>query len=208
MIACATLEKTEEDVVMTIAFSTDKRYYTAADLSSMGLSYYRINRLIDEGKLVKLANKVYENTSYVGDESDFAVVAAYAPKSILCMMTAARFYGLTTFLPDTVDVAIERSMKISKLPEWPNITVWYFPETRYKTGIRTVTDETGTYRMYDVEKTVVDILYHRNKVGIEETKEVLVQYLRREDRDLVRLRRYAEELGCGKILQTYLEVLL
>ena len=62
--------------------------------------------------------------------------------------------------------------------------------------------------MYDVEKTVVDVLYYRNKIGIEETKEILKNYLNRNDRDLVRLHRYAQELGCGKILRTYLEVLL
>ena len=55
---------------------------------------------------------------------------------------------------------------------------------------------------------LVDILYYRNKVGIEETKEVLKNYLGREDRNLIKLHRYAEELGCSKILGTYLEVLL
>ena len=33
------------------------------------------------------------------------------------MMSAARFYGLTTYLPDSVDIAIEHSMKISTYPE-------------------------------------------------------------------------------------------
>ena len=124
------------------------------------------------------------------------------------MMTAARFYGLTTYLPDAVDVAIERSMKVTTLPEWPSINIWYFPQMRYERGLSTITDGTGEYRMYDVEKTVVDILYYRNKIGIEETKEVLKNYLGRDDRNLISLHRYADELGCGKILATYLEVLL
>ena len=123
-------------------------------------------------------------------------------------MTAARSYGLTTFLPDAVDIAIERNMKISTLPDWPNINIWYFPEKRYNSGITSITDTTGEYPIYDVEKTVIDILYYRNKVGIEETKEILKNYLARADRNLIQLRRYADALGCGKILTTYLEVLL
>jgi hypothetical protein len=55
---------------------------------------------------------------------------------------------------------------------------------------------------------VIDILYYRNKVGIEETKEVLKKYLAQPDRNLIQLRRYADTLGCEKILGTYLEVLL
>ena len=193
---------------MNITLSSSKRFYSFTELNEMGLSYYKINRLIRYGKLVKLANNVYENQNFNGDESDFSVVAAYAPKAVFCMMTAARYHGLTTFLPDVIDIAIERSMKVSTLPEWPDVKVWYFPAARFGSGVITISDETGTYRMYDVEKTVVDILYYRNKVGIEETKEVLKNYLGREDRNLIKLHRYAEELGCSKILGTYLEVLL
>ncbi len=64
------------------------------------------------------------------------------------------------------------------------------------------------FPVYDIEKTVVDTLYYRNKIGIEETKEILKNYLMREDRDLIKLHKYADALGCGKILGFYLEVLI
>jgi len=193
---------------MTLKLPADRHFLAVSDLLSAGFSYYKINKLVAEGKLIKLNNKMYENTAYSGEVSDFSVVSAYAPKGILCMMTAVRYYALTTYLPDSVDIAIERNMKISTMPEWPSINIWYFPEKRYNTGIVRIADAAGEYRIYDIEKTVIDILYYRNKVGIEETKEVLRNYLARPDRDLIRLRRYADTLGCKKILGTYLEVLL
>ena len=185
-----------------------QRFYSITELLAAGLTYYKINRLVDEGWLTKLNNKIYENMSYEGEESDFALASVYAPKGVVCMMSAARFYGLTTFLPEAVDIAIERNMKISTLPNWPKINVWYFPEKRYSAGMRSASDGVCEFPIYDVEKTVVDILYYRNKVGIEETKEVLKNYLRSEERNLVKLRRYADALGCKKILGTYLEVLI
>ena len=193
---------------MTLKLPADRHFLAVSDLLSAGFSYYKINKLVAEGKLIKLNNKMYENTAYSGEVSDFSVVSAYAPKGILCMMTAVRYYALTTYLPDSVDIAIERNMKISTMPEWPSINVWYFPEKRYNSGIVRIADAAGEYRIYDIEKTVIDILYYRNKVGIEETKEVLRNYLARPDRDLIRLRRYADTLGCKNILGTYLEVLL
>lgn len=193
---------------MTLTLPADRHFLAVSDLLSAGFSYYKIKKLVAEGKLIKLNNKMYENTAYSGEVSDFSVVSAYAPKGILCMMTAVRYYALTTYLPDSVDIAIERNMKISTMPEWPSINVWYFPEKRYNSGIVRIADAAGEYRIYDIEKTVIDILYYRNKVGIEETKEVLRNYLARPDRDLIRLRRYADTLGCKKILGTYLEVLL
>lgn len=47
-----------------------------------------------------------------------------------------------------------------------------------------------------------------NKVGIEETKEILTNYLARQDRNINKLYRYAEKLSCLKILKIYLEVLV
>ena len=123
-------------------------------------------------------------------------------------MSAARFYNLTTFLPDGIDIAIERSMKISTIPDWPTFHVWYFSKKRYESGIITASDGTAEFLIYDKEKTVADILFYRNKIGIEETKEIITNYLSLPDRNLNQLHRYAEILGCNKILSTYLEVLL
>ncbi len=193
---------------MRLMLSADRHYLSVSDLLAAGFSHYRINKLVSEGKLVKLNRQIYENTSYNGEMTDFSVVSAYAPRGILCMMTAARYYMLTNTLPDAVDIAIGRSMKISTLPEWPSVHVWYFPEKRYQTGITTITDAAGVYRIYDIEKTVIDLLYYRNKIGIEEISEVLKNYLASSGRDLVRLHSYADMLGCGEILRRYLEVLL
>ena len=186
----------------------NRQFLTARELQGQGFSHYIINQMVANGNLVKLNNKVYENTAYTGDASDFGYIAAYAPNSVVCLMSAARFYNLTTFLPDGIDIAIERSMKISTIPDWPTFHVWYFSKKRYESGIITASDGTAEFLIYDKEKTVADILFYRNKIGIEETKEIITNYLSLPDRNLNQLHRYAEILGCNKILSTYLEVLL
>jgi len=192
----------------TNPLSSEQRFYSVNDLRELGLSYYKINKMVEQHLLSKMNNKMYENATYSGDDSDYVSAMAYIPKGVICMMSAARWYGLTNYLPDVVDIAIERDMKVSTLPEWPRLHIWYFPEKRYETGIISEKDEGGEFRIYNVEKTVVDILYYRNKIGIEETREILKNYLSRADRNLPDLHRYADKLGCGKTLRTYMEVLL
>ena len=186
----------------------DRHVYSISELLAAGLSYYKISKLVSMGKLVKLNNKMYENTTYKGEESDFALASVYAPKGVVCMMSAARYYGLTTYLPDGVDMAIDRDMKISTLPDWPQINIWFFSKQRYSTGVTILSDNACQFPIYDIEKTVADILYYRNKIGIEETKEIIKKYLSKDDRNLIKLHRYADNLGCKKILATYMEVLL
>lgn len=186
----------------------DQMIFSVDELKKAGYSHYKINQFVEDGTLLKLNKKYYENTEYNGEESDFYYVQAYAPKGVVCLMSAASYYNLTTFRPDSVDVAIQRKAKISTMPDWPVLSVYYYADDRFKTGIETVQEGRNHFKIYDVEKTVVDIVCFREKVGIEETKEILVNYLRRKDRNLNRLLRYAEMLKCGEVMKTYLEVLV
>ena len=186
----------------------DQKIISMQELKSKGLSQYKVSKLVEKGKLKKLNKNYYENTDYHGEESDFYYVEAYAPTGVICLLSAAVYYNLTTYIPDAVDVAIPRKAKVSTMPEWPHMNVHYFTDERYEQGITKVVEDKNEFRIYDIEKTVVDIVYYREKVGIEETKEILVTYLHRRDRNLNRLLKYAELLKCGKIMKQYLEVLV
>lgn len=186
----------------------DQMIFSVDELKAAGFSHYKINQLVEDGTLLKLNKKYYENTSYQGEESDFYYVPAYAPKGVVCLMSAASYYNLTTYRPDSIDVAIQRKAKISTTPDWPSLSVYYYADDRFEVGVETVWEGKNQFKIYDIEKTVVDIVFFREKVGIEETKEILVNYLRRKDRNLNRLLRYAELLKCGEVMKTYLEVLV
>ena len=199
-----------EVIVMSkdVMLANDQMIFSIEELKKEGFSHYKINQMVEEGRLLKLNKRFYENVKYQGEESDFYYVSAYAPKGVVCLMSAAAYYNLTTYRPDAVDVAIQRKSKISTMPDWPTLSVYYYADKRFETGIRNVQEGKNQFRIYDIEKTVVDIVFFREKIGIEETKEVLINYLRRSDRDLNRLLRYAELLKCSDVLKTYLEVLV
>lgn len=54
----------------------------------------------------------------------------------------------------------------------------------------------------------VTIIYYRNKLGIEETSEILRNYMKRKDRQIDKLYNYSKALRCEKIVRTYLEILI
>lgn len=191
-----------------IALEENQKYYTTSELKDRGYSYYKIGRMEENGQLHRINRTTYENLSYKGDENDFINAAAYVPDGVICLMSAARYYGLTNFLPDVVDIAIDRKKKVSTLPSWPEIKIFYFDPSRMDTGVTEITEGGDSFRIFDIEKTVVDIIYYRNKIGIEETSEVLRNYLKRQDRQIDRLYTYAKMLRCESIVRTYLEVLV
>lgn len=186
----------------------NKKFITTAELKDMGYSYYKIGKLEKDGLLHRINRSTYENLSYKGDENDFFSAEAFVPNGVICLMSAARYYELTNFLPDSVDVAIERKKKVVTLPDWPEIKIFYFDPVRMDLGATEVREGDNVFHIFDIEKTVVDIIYYRNKIGIEETSEVLKNYLKRRDRQIDRLYAYAKRLRCEKVVRTYLEVLI
>lgn len=194
---------------MTIKdINNNQLIYTVKELINDGYTHYKINKLVDEGKLKKLNKCHYENNDFSGDFNDFYYVNAYIEDGVICLMSAASYYGLTTFRCESIDVAIERKKKVSTLPSWPNIKVHYYTDERHTIGINIITDNNNVFKIYDIEKTVIDIIYYREKIGIEETKEILLNYLRRKDKDLNKLIRYSKKLKCSDVLNKYLEVLV
>lgn len=191
-----------------IVLPKGQKIFSMHELKSEGLSEYKIRKLASEKKLIKLNKSYFENAEYTGAESDFYYVKAYAPEGIICLLSAAVYYQLTVYIPDAVDIAIPRKAKISAMPQWPQFNVHYYTEQRYRLGIMNVSEGRNGFQIYNVEKTVVDIIYYREQVGIEETREILENYLRRKDRNINLLMKYAELMKCEKVTRQYLEVLV
>lgn len=188
--------------------SNEQLIFSIQELKDKGLSYYKINQLVKQGILIKLNKNYYENTNFDGEESDFYYAYAYVPNGVICLLSAAVHYNLSTHRPDAIDIAIPRKARVSTLPEWPELKIYYFTDERFSVGAEIIEVGKNKFRIYDIEKTVVDIVFYREKMGVEETKEVLSNYLHRKDRNLNKLIRYAEMLKCEDTINKYLEVLI
>ena len=61
--------------------SDDQKIFSMKELKDKGYTQYKVSKLVDEGKLVKLNKSFYENTAYQGEDSEFYYVEAYAHES-------------------------------------------------------------------------------------------------------------------------------
>ncbi len=185
-----------------------RQFITREELYNSGLSAYKIRNLVAHGQLLQIHPDYFENPQYSEDINDFHYVRIFAPKGVICLISAAIFHGLTTSRALQIDVALPRNSRIPKSPEWPAMQYYLFSGDRYHTGIDTIGDENNYFRIYNAEKTVCDILFYRNKLGFETAMEILKKYLKKRGRDINLLMSYAEKLRCGRLLREYLEVML
>ena len=172
-------------------------------------SFYKINQLVSAGKLGRVNRSYYENMEYNGEINDFYVVPAYSDeKGIICLMSAAAYYELTTERPTQIDVALPRRSRVPQSPDWPLMQFYLFSDQRYKVGVEKVNADGNPFYIYDMEKTVCDVIFYRNKLGFEPAVEVIKKYLNNQNRDLIRLMRYAGMLRIKTTMKQFLEVLI
>lgn len=171
-------------------------------------THYMINKMVDNKELEKVNKRYYINLLFDGDENDFYYVDVFISNGVICQLSAAVYYELTTYRPHTLDVAVKRNQKVYDLPDYPPMNPIYYSKTRYEFGIVNVETKDGTFKVYDMEKTICDLVFYRNKIDKEIIKEVMNNYVRKHDKDINRLTKYAKQLRVFETLKTYFEVLL
>ena len=87
--------------------------------------------------------------------------------------------------------------------------VYYVNKNLLELGKQTVTDQFGNeIPMYDLERTIVDLVRNRSKFEIQDFNTALKTYAAMPAKNLARLSEYAKAFHVEKILRGYLEVLL
>jgi predicted transcriptional regulator of viral defense system len=162
------------------------------EMKARGFQTRDIKRLVEQGRLVKLKPGLYRLRDIPPHETTGLVEVCLAmPKAVICLTSALAFHELTTFVPTVVSFAIPVSDKPVALGDPPN-QVYFFSVNQYKSGIEYQETSAGHIRVYNTEKTVCDLFRYRNKLGEDLAIEALKEYLKRRQRDLNKLAKFAE----------------
>ena len=182
--------------------------YGIASIQSLldkGVSYHDINKLLANARLVKLKRGVYKWAEM--ETNELVEVSFMIPNSVFCLQTACFFYDLTTSIPSEIHVAIAGDRRVV-LPNYPPVKLYYWNDISLQLGVTTVLVDNQPIQIYDIEKTICDVIRHRQKLGFEVLKEIFKNYLNRSDRDLNRLGQYAQQLNIQNKVEDFIKILL
>jgi predicted transcriptional regulator of viral defense system len=193
-----------------IFFKKNKGYARMKELKLAGFHTRKIKQLLDEGKVEKITAGLYRLAEVCSEGSysqGFIDVCNSMSKGVICLLSALDYHQLSTINPSKVYVALPNKEKRSKI-EYPPVEVFYFRDRFYDCGIEEIVTKTGTFKIYDAEKTLCDIFRYRNKLGDDLALEGLKNYLKRKDADLIKLQDYAVKCRVKSILFPYLKAMV
>lgn len=179
-----------------------KKYMKTGMVCEQGRAQYYVTlQKAKQGDLVRIKRGVYAKEIDLADT--MIDIEAIVPDGILCMFSAWEYYGLTTQIPQQFDIAIKRGRKVI-LPKYPTIKLHNLSDTVLNLGVTTATISGYKVKIFDLEKCVCDAVKFRNKIGMDVCIEIIKNYLKRKDRNISKLTKYAQTLRVAKILDIYL----
>lgn len=179
-----------------------KKYIKTGMVCEQGRAQYYVTlQKAKQGDLVRIKRGVYAKEIDLADT--MIDIEAIVPDGILCMFSAWEYYGLTTQIPQQFNIAIKRGRKVI-LPKYPTIKLHNLSDTVLNLGVTTATISGYKVKIFDLEKCVCDAVKFRNKIGMDVCIEIIKNYLKRKDRNISKLTKYAQTLRVAKILDIYL----
>ncbi|MBS4035168.1 MAG: hypothetical protein KGZ85_11935 [Ignavibacterium sp.] len=190
-------------------FNKHNGYAKMLELRKNGVQTRTIAEAVKIGVIEKVKPGLYKLIDYPWDEhGSFAEVNHANMKAVICLTSAAEYYGLTNFNPSYITVAVPHNTPKFKL-DYPPIKVYYFADSYYSPGIETLKTKSGIVRMYNKEKTIGDLFRYMNKIGEDIAVESLKTYLQnRKERNIPKLIEYAEICGVKKKIEPMIKAIL
>lgn len=167
-------------------------YITVKDLENFGISRNYLSIMAKKGLIERVAKGIYIDSAKI--EDIYYIFSISTPKIIYSHMTALYFHNLSIKAPDSsFDITVTKKYNNSSLKKH---NVFYVDDKLYDVGITEVKTPMGNnVKAYDVERCICDIIRSKKRMDLEHVKYAVKEYLKRKDKDLIKLSKYADVFG-------------
>lgn len=179
-------------------------YITSKELDMFDIHRMYLSIMQEKGLIAKVSSGIYIDTNTI--EDNYYVFGLSMPNVIFSHMTALYFHGLSIKVPnDVYDITVKRSYNSVHLRKH---NVFYVDNDIYELGITEIETPMGNkVKVYDVERCICDIIRSKNRMDLKHIKYSVNEYIKRKDKDLVKLSLYAEKLGIKEVVMNYVGML-
>lgn len=181
-------------------------YITTKELQKNNISRNYLSVLLKEEKIIRISRGYYSLKNGFAD--NFYIVLSKSKKSVFSDATALYFHNLSDRNPSVYDITIPYGYGNSYKDE-KNVNLHYVKKELFDLGLIEMESPFGMkVRVYDIERTICDIIKNKNKMDLEIFTKALKNYIKLKNKDLNKLMRYAQLLKVDKKVREYMEILI
>jgi len=178
------------------------------EIEAMGISREYLRKLHKQSIVQRIGYGLYSLPDGELTEHRTIVEACKrVPHGVVCLLSALRFYDLTTQLPFEIWLAIDRKAWRPRESSIP-LRIVRFSGPALEAGVEEHEIEGVRVRVYNLAKTVVDCFKYRNKIGLDVALEALREGWRERRFTMDDLWRYGKICRVTNVMRPYLEMLV
>jgi predicted transcriptional regulator of viral defense system len=182
---------------------------SASELIQGGARWEDLYRLRDEEALIELSRGIYRVADAPATAHlDLVAVCRRVPGGMICLNSAASFWDLTDEMPDLVHVAVARGRHRPSIAYPPTRVHVFAADTFALARAQHTLESAETIAISSQERTVVDLMRFRSRVGRDLALSALRRYLQSRDAKPGELLALARQLRVGTVMAGAMESLL
>lgn len=181
---------------------------TMSEAMQLGIHRRQLYALRDCGQLEVISRGLYRLIDMPEPLlPDFIPIAKKVPQGVICLISALAFHEITTQIPHFVYVAIPSNAHKPVILHPPMRYFWY-TGTLLTTGVEEHSVGGCIIRIFDIEKTLIDCVKFRNKIGMDVVLETLKMYWQRRGSNVDKLFEYAKLFRVERVLKPIMETIV
>ena len=181
-------------------------YVTTKEVVENGINKIFLTNMVRNGTLVRISRGYYGLPNYIEDE--YYKVASKSKNARFSMATALYLHNLSDRTPLVYNVTLPFGYS-GVLQKEKKVILNFVKRELLDLGVIEMTSPFGMkIKVYDIERTICDIIKNKNKMDAEIFSKALKDYAKSKNKNLSKLTKYARAMNIEKKVSEYMEVLL
>lgn len=175
------------------------------DLVDNNIPSVYLTRLVNNNVIERVSRGLYVRTNSLPD--DLIILQNKSKNAIYSNMTALYLYGFSDRLPIKYDITVNSGYNGS-LQEVDNVNLFYTKKELLNLGeIVYRLDSGNLIKVYDLERTICDVIKNKNRLDQELANKALRKYFYSKEKNTLKLYEYAKKMKIYKKVRSVFEIL-
>ena len=180
-------------------------YLNTKDVVNNNIPRTYLTKLVKEGKIERISRGVYAKKNVLVDE--FVVLQSKSKNAIYSNTTALYLYGFSNRIPIKYDITINNGYN-GTLQKDNNVNLFYTKKELLDLGVINYKLDSGNIiRVYDLDKTIYDIIKNKKKIDAEIFNKAIREYFYSKKKNTLKLYEYAKKMNVYNKVRDTFEVL-
>ncbi len=177
-------------------------YLTTKDVKDNNIPRFYLTKLIKEDKIERVSRGIYIKKNELVDE--FVILQSKSKNAIYSNTTALYLHDFSNRIPIKYDITINSGYNGS-LQKKDNVNLFYTKRELLELGVIDYKLDSGNIiRVYDLDKTICDIIKNKKKIDAEIFNKAIREYFYSKKKNTLKLYEYAKKMNIyNKVRDTF-----